>query len=319
MLLIREDDVQKILTMDKCIQAVEESYRQFGKGTGSNLPRQNLWIGQPKSVKLAAAALVDSGIMGISAYSAGFGRKGSGSSSTLLYNTSTGKLVAMVESRFLGWYRTGGTSAVAAKYLAPEDSETLAVIGTGRQAQSQILALKRVLVKLRSVRAFSRTRERRQEFARTMGKETGLEIHASDSAEECVKGADVIVTITTSQEPVLKWNWIRKGALISAMGSHSQDATEIDPETATSSRVIVDSREQALLEKGEILVPIRMGLASKGIIAAELGEIVCGLKKARTTQDENVLFCSGGISLEQVGVAAGVYAEATHQKIGLEL
>ncbi|HZW56025.1 MAG TPA: ornithine cyclodeaminase family protein [Nitrososphaerales archaeon] len=319
MLLIREEAVQQILTMDMCIQAVEECYRQLGEGKASNTPRQNLWTTPPRSIKLAAGGLPEIGFMGVSAYSAGFGQKGSGAASTLLYDSNSGKLVAILESKFLGWYRTGGTSAVAAKYLAPTDSEALALIGTGRQARSQLLALRKVLKKLKVVRAFSRSLEHRENYAREMGRETGLDILPAETAKDCVARADVVITITTSREPVLKKEWIKEGSLVSALGGHYPEASEVDVDTVLSSRVIVDSREQALIEKGEILVPIRKGLATDEIIKAELGEVVCGSKRARITVGERVLFCSGGISAEQIAVAARIYLEAIRQGLGQEL
>ena len=319
LLFVREEDVRRVITMDSCINAVEDAYRELGEKDGSITPRQNLWIVPPKSIKLASAGLVHRGFMGIVAYSAGYGARGSGSSSTLLYDISNGKLLAIVESKLLGLYRTGATTAVAAKYLANKGSEVVAIIGTGRQARTQILALRNVLGNLRTVRAFSRTREKRENFAAEMTAETGLDVQPTDSPEECATKADVVVTITTSNLPLIKKEWISNGTLICALGSHYPSASEVDIETVLSSTVIVDSKEQALLEKGEILIPIKKGLTTPDIIRAELGEIVAKKTNGRSSPDEKVLFCSGGIASEQIGVAAEIYERVVKLGSGVHI
>lgn len=318
MLVIREDDVRQVLTMETCIEAVQSSYEEVANGSGRNTPRQNLWVDPPKSIKLASGGLTAKGFMGVTSYTGGYGQRGSGPSSTLLYDARSGSLVAFVESRFLGWYRTGATSAVAARVLAPKDSRRVGIIGTGRQARSQLLALSKVLP-LESAVAFSRNRRKREEFAAEMSRELGTDVKAVESAKQCVSCSDVVVTITTSNQPVLERGWLGNGVLVNALGSHHPTASEVDAETVLSSRVIVDSREQALLEKGEILIPIAKGLATPAVIKGELGDVIAGRVEARQSEDERVLFCSGGTALEQVGVAAAVYDEAVKGGLGVEV
>ncbi|MBI4257696.1 MAG: ornithine cyclodeaminase family protein, partial [Thaumarchaeota archaeon] len=210
MLLIREDDVKTLLTMEDCITAVEESYKLFGQGEAVMTPRENLWLTPPISLKLASAALTSWGYMGIYTYPGGYGRKGSSPFTTLLYNSKDGQLLAIIESSFLSWYRTGATSAVATKHLALRDSDTLGIIGTGRQAWTQLLALSKVM-KLKLVKVYSRTNERREKFASDASREMSIDVKPMIDAKNCSQNADVLVTATTSKEPVFYGEWLGEG------------------------------------------------------------------------------------------------------------
>jgi alanine dehydrogenase len=319
MLVIREEDVKSVLTMETCISALEEVYKALGSGEGVVSPRQNLWVAPPKSIKLAAAALPPLGFMGVTAYTGGYGPKGSGPSTTLLYSSKDGELLAHIQSKHISWYRTGATSAVATKFLGAKNSELIGIIGSGRQARTQLLGLCAVLPKIKRINVYSLTREHREKFATEMTSELGVPVIPSETAESCVRGADVIATVTTSKQPVLKHDWLKNGVHICAIGAHYPDAREIDSDTVTSSKVVVDSREQALLEKGELLIAIKEKRLSQDIIYAELGEIVLRKKPGRVSQEENTLFCSGGLSIEQVGIAIRVYEAAVKKGLGLQV
>ena len=270
MLFIKEEDVKTLLSMDECIRAVEDGYRAMGLGDTAMTPRENLWLSPPASIKTASAALPRWGYMGVHAYPGGYGRKSSTPTTTLLYSSHTGQLLATIESRFLSWYRTGATTAVATKYLAVRDARSAGIFGTGRQARAQLRALHRVLP-LSRVRAYSPTREHRESFASEMSKELGLDITSTDEPRPCVEDAEVVLTITTAKEPVFQGKWLHSGTHVNALGAHYPEIREVDTETVKRSRVIVDSREQALEEKGELLIPIREGIITPEIIRAELG------------------------------------------------
>jgi len=290
--------------MEMSVNAVEDVYKALGSGNGMMTSRQNLWVSPPKSIKLASAVLSRWGFMGITA---------------LLYDSRNGTLLADVQSRFISWYRTGASSAVTTKFLARKDSESISIIGTGRQARTQILSLHAVLPSVRQINVFSPTREHREKFASEMTAELGAKVTASETAEMCVQNADVVVTVTTSKEPVLKHRWLKKGVHICAIGAHYPEAREVDSDTVASSKVVVDSRDQALLEKGELLIPIDEKRVSQDVIYAELGEIVASKKPGRTSEDENTLFCSGGLSIEQIGVAARVYEAVVNKGLGVQI
>ncbi len=320
LILIREDDVKSILKMEDCIKVVEDAYRTMGLGEAVLTPRENLWIKPPVSIKTSSAALTSWGFMGVHVYPGGYGKKGSGPMTVLLYDSRDGRLLSVIEARFLSWYRTGATSAVATKYLASKDADSVGIFGTGRQARTQLLALQKVL-ELKRVKAYSPTLEHREKFASEMSKEMGVEVKPVEDAKSCLKDVDVIVTATTTKEPVFKGEWLKQneGCHINAIGAHYPDIREVDSGTVKMSKVVVDSREQALKEKGEILIPISEGLVSPQIIYAELGEIVAGRVRGRVEELEKTLFCSGGLAMEEIAVAAKVYEIAASRGIGTQL
>lgn len=318
MLLLKEEDVKLLLTMEDCIKAVEESYRAFGLGEAVMTPRENLWLAPPVSLKLASAALTSWGYMGTYVYPGGYGRKGSNPFSTILYNSRDGRLLAFIESSFLSWYRTGATSAVATKHLALKDSDTLGIIGTGRQAWTQLRALSKVM-EIKVVKVYSRTLDQREKFASDASRDMGIDVKSVVDAKVAGQNVDIVVTATTSKEPVFHGEWLGEGVHVNAIGAHYPEIREVDTETVKRSKVIVDSREQALKEKGELLIPIQQGLLTSDVIYAELGEVVAGKVKGREEYSENTLFCSGGISVEQIGVAAWVYEAAVKRGLGAQI
>jgi len=318
MILIKENDVKNILTMEDTIKAVEDAHRAFGEGNAVTSPRKNLWLRPPVSIKTASAALMSWGLMGVNTYPGGYGKRGSMPMTTLLYDSNDGRLVSIIESKFISWYRTGATSAVATKYLASKKADSVGIFGTGRQAQTQLLALQKVL-KLSCVKAYSPTKEHREKFATDMSRQIGIDVRPVEDPQSCLTDVDVVVTITTSKEPVFKGEMLNKGVHINAIGAHYPDSREVDTETVRRSKIFVDSRVQALEEKGELLIPIQQGIISPNTIYAELGEVVAGKINGRVGEEENTLFCSGGLALESIAVAARVYEMALKHGLGTEI
>ena len=318
MIYIKENDVKNILKMEDAIKAVEDAYRTFGESNAVMTPRENLWLRPRVSIKTASAALMNWGFMGVFTYPGGYGKKGSGPMTTLLYDSNDGHLVSIIESRFISWYRTGATSAVATKYLASERADSVGIFGTGRQAQTQLLALQKVL-KLSYVKAYSPTKEHREKFATEMSRQLGIDVKPVEDAQSCLTDVDIVVTITTSKEPVFEGGMLKKGVHVNAIGAHYPESREVDTETLKRSKIVVDSRVQALKEKGELLIPIRQGIISPSIIYAELGEVVAGKIEGRVGEEENTLFCSGGLALEDIAVAVRVYEMALKHGLGTEI
>ena len=318
MILIKEDDVKNILTMEDTLIAVEDAHRSLGVGNAVITPRKNLWLKPKVSIKTASAALMPLGFMGTIVYPGGFGKKGSGSMITLLYDSNDGRLLSIIESRLISWFRTGATSAVAAKYLATKNANSIGIFGTGRQAQTQLLALQKTL-KPSIIKVYSPTREHRNKFATEMSKKIGTDIKPVEDPQSCLTDVDVIITITTSKEPVFDGKMLKKGTHVNAIGAHYPDIREVDTDTVKRSKIFVDSRTQALEEKGELLIPISQGIITSNDIYAELGEVIAGKTKGRVDQDEITLFCAGGLALEGIAVAARVYELAKKNGVGVEI
>jgi alanine dehydrogenase len=213
----------------------------------------------------------------------------------LLFRPETGEPLVSMDGRLITEVRTAAVSAVATKYLAREDASVLAIIGSGVQARSHLEAL-RLVRQFEDVRVWSPRHA--EEFARHFDG-----VRATSSAEEAVRGADVVVTATTSKTPVLFGEWLSPGVHINAIGGLAP-WRELDDEVLRRARVYVDSREAAFKESGDVI--------AAGEAFAELGEVVTGAKPGRRSAEEVTLFKSLGLAVEDVATADLVYGKAVN-------
>jgi alanine dehydrogenase len=301
---LTEADVGCLVTVKDAIATLEELFATWGQPGTGNLPRQRAQLAGG-AFNLMGAAYGAKGVHGLKAYA---GLKG-GQFHTLLYSSVDGRLKAMIEADLFGQMRTGAASGLATKLLAKADARTLAVIGTGRQSRTQVLAVCAVRP-IRRVSVFARTAEHRENYARAMEKELGLEVRPAPTGEACVADADVVVTITKSAEPVCRAEWLAPGAHVNAAGANSADRREVDAETVLRSAVkVTDHVEQAKVEAGEFRELVAAGKLAWADIR-ELGELVTGKAKGRGSPSELTLFKSLGIALEDVAFGELVYQRA---------
>lgn len=211
----------------------------------------------------------------------------------LLFKPETGEPLVTMDGQLITEMRTAAVSAVATEHLARSNASVLAIIGSGVQARSHLEAL-RLVREFREVRVWSPRR------ARAFAEEYG--ISAAPSAEDAVRGADVVVTATTSPTPVLFGEWFSPGVHVNAVGAPRPDWRELDDEVLERARVYVDSREAARKESGDII--------AAGRIFAEVGEVVSGAKPGRQSDEEVTLFKSLGLAVEDVATAELVYRKA---------
>jgi ornithine cyclodeaminase/alanine dehydrogenase len=234
---------------------------------------------------------------------------------TLLYSSVDGKLKAMIEADLFGQLRTGAASGLATKLMANPEAHTLGVIGTGRQSRTQAVAVCAVRP-IKRVNVFARTPESREGYARSLEKELGIEVRPVSSAEACVAEADVVVTITKSAEPVCRAGWLAKGVHVNAAGANSGDRRELDGETVLRAAVkVTDHVEQAKMEAGEFRDLVAAEKLAWSDIR-ELGELVTGKAKGRTSPSDLTLFKSLGIALEDVAFGEVVYQRALAAGVG---
>lgn len=310
-LFLREDEVSRVLRMDDVIAALEDAFRQHGLGKTVNRPRQRASTGS-SVLHVMSAAIPSLAVMGLKAYtSAHDGTRFLG----MLYSTETGELLAVMEANHLGQIRTGAASAVATKYLARADAGTVGIIGTGWQARSQLTALSKVRP-VALVKCFSRDYQKRVAFAEEMIQELGSEVAVVDSPQEAVEDADILVTATTSREPVVLGAWLRPGVHINAIGSNWAAKQEVDAVVIQrSDRIVVDDLEQAMVEAGDLMNPIEQGLLEWEQVV-ELGQIVAGDAAGRSSPEQITLFESQGIALEDVATMKLAYDRARALGIG---
>lgn len=307
-----------------CISAVEASFLEHGQQQVGILPRQILWAEErpasprARALKLSASYMRGSRVMGASLYSVQY-RPGDLDMWITLFSGETGRMLGILHGKALSLWKTGATAAVATRYMARGESTTAALIGTGRYAQAQLLSVAAVR-DLTRVLCFSRDTSRLRAFVEwAAGALPAVEVVAAGSARQAVEAADIVVTITTSPTPVVEGAWIRPGTHCNAMGQHAPGTRELDSAAVTGARLIVDSIDQALNEKGEILIPIAEGILDRAQIAGELGAVVAGHVPGRRTADEKTVFCSGGTALEYMGLCDMLLKRARAAGLGQEL
>ena len=306
MLHITEQQVIDRLSMAKAIELVDGSFRQLADGSAINHPRRRLILPNGSLLHYMAAGNPD--YFGIKIYSSN--PKTGTHFQVLLYRTSDGIQVANIEANRLGQIRTGAASGVATKYLAREDADTLGIIGSGFQAETQIAAISTVR-KLREVRVWSRQAERRQQFARRCTEKFGLHVKATETAREAVENAAIVVTATNSKEPVLESAWISPGTHINAMGSNWITRRELPTDLVMdrADLVTVDSVEDAQLESGDLMIPLseRKGAEFRAI---ELCDVIAGRRSGRSSPAQITIFKSNGLAAQDVAVAGYIVEHA---------
>jgi alanine dehydrogenase len=233
----------------------------------------------------------------------------------VLLDSTTGELLSVMDGRYITEARTAAVSAVSARLLAREDASVLAILGSGVQARSHLVALTRVRP-LKEVRVWSRTEAHRVSFADEMRGETTAAIRVAESPQQAVENADLIVLATAAREPVIVNEWVAPGAHIAAVGACRPDQREMDGALVGRARLFVDSRTGALNEAGDIVLAVREGCFEPSRIAGELGELAAGRVPGRTHPDEVTLFKSLGMAVEDVAAAHLAYVRATERGLG---
>lgn len=314
-LLLSEADVKSILTMPMTLELVESSFRRLAEGKATLQYRQRLHVPGQGVLNHMAAADLTTGYMGLKIYS--IARDGA-RFVVPLFQATSGELVALIEADYLGQMRTGAATGVATKFMAREDARVAAIIGTGLQARTQLEAIAPVR-RLQSIRAFGRDAARREAFAREMTSRLGIPVKAVSSAEEAVRGAQIVSTATTSKEPVLLGRWLEPGMHINAIGVNQAQKRELDTEAVMRSGFIsADSREQSKIEAGDLIHAFAQE-AARWETVREFADVVAGRIKARASAEQITLFKSNGVATEDIVVAGRIYEIARERKIGREM
>jgi ornithine cyclodeaminase/alanine dehydrogenase-like protein (mu-crystallin family) len=307
-LYLTEQDVEALLTPADAVKAVEASFRRLAAGEVENRPRYRLALERGRLAVMAASDR-GLGVAGVKTYAAG---PGGARFVVVLFDARNSELMALIEADRLGQLRTGAASGVAARHLARDGARSLGIIGCGWQAESQVASIRAALPSIERVVAYCRTDERLAEFCRRVGAEPG-ESHR-DAAEQ-----DVVVTATTSRDPVLRGEWLRPGALVCAVGANDGRSRELDNVVLERTAfVCCDSKENARLEGADLIEPIAQGVLD-WLEVHELQQVVAGELAGRQSAEDVVLFKSHGIAAWDVAVAAAVVERARERGVGLDL
>ena len=307
-LYLTEAEVEELLTPADALEAVEGSFRRLAAGEVQNAPRQRTRF---EEGFLAVMWAVDSelGLAGLKSYAAG--REGA-RFVVALFDTATSELVAVIEADKLGQLRTGAASGVAARHLAREGAASLGIIGCGWQARSQVAAIREALPRIEQVVAYCRSDDKLRKFCKELGAEPG-ESHR-DAA-----GQDVVVTATTSRDPVLRGEWLRPGALVCAIGANDPRRRELDNVALERAAfVCCDSLEQAKHESGDLIEPVEAGVLD-WLEVHELQEVVAGELPGRQAGDDIVVFKSNGLAAWDVAIGAVALERARERGVGTQV
>ena len=320
-LVLNHDQVAQLLPMLECIEVMQDALSALARGEADQPLRT---IFEPDGVHGVMAMMPSFrrsqrpmfGLKAICVFPGNAAKgKDAHQGSVLLFNGETGEPLALMNASAITEIRTGAVSAVATRLLAREDASELAIIGAGVQARSHLAAIACVR-KLRRARVASRLLENARKFTDEMQTKHAFPIEPVATAEEAIRGADVIVTATTSHEPVLNREWISQGAHINAVGTYSFAAREVDTATMVAAKLFVDRRESALNEAGDYLIAARERAIGPDHIRAEIGELLIGAAYGRETEDEITIFKSLGLAIEDLAAAQYLYDKAEKAQAG---
>jgi len=314
-IILNEEDVHQLLPMNECIDVMERAFKALARGEVEQPLRT---IFRPPGVKGVMAMMPtfrggEAPLFGLKSICVFPGNAAIGKDAhqgaVILFDGTTGELRAIANASAITAIRTAAVSGLATRILAREDASTLAIIGAGVQARTHLDAIACVR-KLARVRVAASRLESAETFAREMKSHVDCEIEAVDELEKAVRNADIVVTATTSREPVVRREWLARGAHINAVGTFSPKARELDTATMASASIFVDRRESAFNEAGDYLIAAGEGAIGPDNILAELGEVLIGQHTGRSSSDEITIFKSLGLAMEDLAAAEYCYRKA---------
>ena len=306
--LIRKSVVQKALNMAECICCVENVFTLYGRGE-TQMPAKvylSFEEGDLRCMPAFIPSMKAAGVKNVNVHPANRDLPAVMATITLI-DPEDGFPLALMDGTYITAMRTGAAGAVGAKYLSREDSKVAAFIGTGVQARTQLEALLVVRHKIVGITAYDVDKKAMEDFAREAAVKYGLKALCAGSVNEATADADVVVTATPARKPIVMNGDIRDGAHINAVGADAAGKQELDPVLLKRARVVIDNWEQSS-HGGEINGPFSKGVITRKDIYADIGEIVTGKKRARTSADQVTVFDSTGLAIQDIAVAHSILA-----------
>jgi len=327
MLALTKEDIINSISMKQAIEAVKLAFSIYSKGKSVVPLRTNISVPPMQGQSLFMPAYCeDMDSLGMKIVSIFPGNKEKNknvvSATMILLDATTGEVCCLLDGTYLTQLRTGAATGAACDLLARKDAKIGALIGTGGQASSQLEAMF-TSRPLDIVKIAGLNYNKTITFVENMKKLHGSfasKIIAVEHANEAIKGADIITVVTSSKTPVFDGTLVKKGALINGVGSYTPFMQEIDENAVCNANsIFVDSLEAVFAEAGDLLIPIKKGLITKEKISGELGEVLLGTLKGRTTEDEIIIFKTVGIAIQDIITADAIYKRARTLGIGLKI
>ncbi|PCN50838.1 alanine dehydrogenase [Candidatus Geothermarchaeota archaeon ex4572_27] len=324
-LLLTQDDIRSILDVREAIRAVEEVFRDKALGRVQMPPKVYLYFrefnGDLRVMPSYVERLNVSSVKVVNSHPDNPSRSGLPTvmATILLIDPKTGFPLSIMDGTYVTAVRTAAAGVIAIKYLAREGFEKVGLIGAGVQGTMQAKTLLQVYRdQVREIRVYDLVREKSDRLCRELNREFGEVAKVAESAREAVEGADVIITLTPSRKPIVMSEWVSDGTHLNCMGADAPGKQEVDPQVLKRAKIVVDDLEQAV-HSGEVNVPISQGILSKDDIYGELGEVVAGLKRGRTSESEVTVFVSTGLAIQDTAVAYLAYRLALEKGVGREI
>ena len=305
--IIKKTQIEKIFTMRDYVSAIEEAFRLYGQGKVQMPPKVYLSFpkGDLRCMPVYIPSLNIAGVKNVNVHPANKSLPTVMATITL-FDPETGFPIAVMDGTSITRMRTGAAGGVAAKYLSRKDSRTAAFIGAGVQARTQLEALLVVRPGIAKIKAYDADAQNLKNFVQHARTHYSIDIEGATSVEEAVKDADIVTTVTPVRNPIVKAQFIRKGAHINAIGADAPGKQELEIELLKRARIVVDNWQQAS-HAGEINVAISKKMISSKDIYGDIGEIVSGSKIGRDSSDLITIFDSTGLAVQDIYAACQIY------------
>ena len=326
MLLLNEKDIRTVFDMNDAIDSNIEAYKIFSSGNAVVPLRQVLAADEGRgNFAFMPAYSSDLGAAGIKIVNIFPGNRERGEATTigqvLLMDDKNGEVIALMDGSFITKFRTGAASGAAFRLFARKDAKIGCLIGTGGQAECQLEAML-AACDLSEVKIVARDFAKTEKFVAKMSerfKDSGVKLVSYSDANEAVDGADIIVVVTVATKPVFDAKRVKKGAVVSGVGSYTAEMNEIDPELfKMADKIYFDSKYACIAESADIQIPLREGIVTEADLTGDIGEYALGKIAGRESDDEIIIFKNVGLGILDLVIAKLIYDKAKDSKVGLQ-
>jgi ornithine cyclodeaminase/alanine dehydrogenase len=320
-LLLKKEEVGRLICMNEVIGAVEEAYKAFNSDQVEQPDYIGIDLPSPRGeIDFKLGYYKANELISMKASSGGFINNPtehgvpSGMATIFLFDARSGALICVMDGSLILGLRTGASGAVSVKALARKNARKLTSIGTGNQARMQIRAINEIM-KIEEIHAWDSNPDTLSKYKSDIESEFGIPVIMANSKKEAVEQADILITTTRGTGSLVEADWVRPGTHIVAIGTDQRGKQELDPELFRNAKIIVDSVLQCT-EKGETWHPLKRNIIAKGDIHGEIGEILLGRKPGRESDDEITIFDSTGMAIQDNTTASKIYQNAIANNVG---
>lgn len=323
-ILLSRKDIEKLLTMADCMDAVEKAFVDLAAGGAIMPQRTPIVVEEHAGLALFMPAYIKGmGALGakvVTVYKDNLTKHQLPVvlGTIILLDDATGFPVAIMDGGFITAMRTGAVSGVATKYMARDDAKTGMIFGTGVQAYTQVLAMCEARA-FDKIHAYSLdSDEQKLDFKQRVEAATGVTIEIAEDAEAAAREADVVTLATSAKDPIVHVDWFKAGAHINGVGSHAPKMREIDVGTVRKAKIVCDLVSACQAEAGDFMIPADEGKWSWDEVRGNLGDVISGKIKGRENDEEITLFKSVGLAIQDMSTARAVYEKALKEGAGTE-